>query len=290
MALILFSESEAKPPKLLLISLDGFRWDYLQQAHRIGYHTPNFDSLILNGSTVAPGGVKNSFPTKTFPNHNTLVTGMYPGDHGVVHNNYLDPTYGIFSFKVKGSIWWNNGTAEKDIKTSTIPMPIWIANQLAETNRSSRYARRSGAMMWPGGFERLYNESNFRVWPYDETMANKTKIDKVVQWFTDESEPINFAALYYLEPDSTGHKWGPSSPEVMKLIKDFDGLIGYLIQKLKEHDLFTHMNIIITSDHGMAEITHRVILGDHLDLTTFRRFGSSPVLLIWPNVGRISTI
>ncbi|ELT97397.1 hypothetical protein CAPTEDRAFT_53527, partial [Capitella teleta] len=280
------------PSKLILISFDGFRWDYLDMAHKYGFETPNFDALLANGSTVAPGGVMNSFPTKTLPNHYTIATGMYPGNHGVVHNQYLDPDDGVFFLEddnqtlANVSFWWNNGTFDKGpYLPEFVPMPIWIANQLNQKNQESRNARRSGVMMWPGGGAPLYGEVS-HVWRYfNNSVRNESRFDELVAWFVDEAAPINLGLLYINEPDLHGHKWGPTSPKLMKLVSELDALVGYLLRLLIKNNLYDDMNLIITSDHGMANITSRVILEEHLDLSTYESYGSSPVLLIWPHEG-----
>lgn len=226
-------ETPQSPVKVLLISFDGFRWDYLDLAKAAGYNTTNFDSLIEDGCTVAPGGVMNIFPTKTFPNHYAMVTGLHASRHGLVHNSFYDPEYGPFEFNdtfqdpLLKPQWWNNGTRGQS------PMPLWIANQMGQSDLKAPSARRSGVMMWPGGGVKLYEQESFKWRLLNNSVSNESRIDEIISWYLVEETPINLGLLYFNEPDHFGHEVGPTSPELMKLISDLDDLVGYLIKKLK---------------------------------------------------------
>merc|ERR1711979_108218 len=109
----------------------------------------------------------------------------------------------------------------------------------------------------------------------------------MVDWFTDPDDPINFCALYFSEPDGTGHKFGPNRPEMKAMIRKLDRLMGYLLQKLRNHNLYDTMNMIVTSDHGMAEMNiNRVIEADKfVDRSLYEEFGHSPVWHVIPKEG-----
>ncbi|XP_077977897.1 ectonucleotide pyrophosphatase/phosphodiesterase family member 5-like isoform X2 [Glandiceps talaboti] len=220
-------------PLTLLISFDGFRWDYLQKTE-----TPNFDQLIADGSFV-PDGILSSFITKTFPNHFTIATGMWEESHGVVANQMYDPKLKAY-FIIGGenstdSKWWDNGAE-----------PIWVTNQL--------HGGRSGVFIWPGGDSTIKDTLPYHYTNYSNTTPFKTRVDRIIDWFTSEKDPINLGLLYFNEPDHTGHYVGPESEEIKTVIEMCDNITGYLIQRLKDVGLYDQMNLIITSDHGMTEI------------------------------------
>ncbi|XP_077977297.1 ectonucleotide pyrophosphatase/phosphodiesterase family member 5-like [Glandiceps talaboti] len=220
-------------PLTLLISFDGFRWDYLQKTK-----TPNFDQLIADGSFV-PDGIQNSFVTKTFPNHFTIATGMWEESHGMVANHMYDPNLNEY-FVIGGenstdSKWWDNGAE-----------PIWVTNQI--------HGGRSGVYFWPGSETKIKGILPYHYMNYSNTTPFKTRVDGIIDWFTAEEDPINLGLLYFNEPDHTGHLKGPDSDEIKTVIEMCDNITGYLIQRLKDVGLYDQINLIITSDHGMTEI------------------------------------
>ena len=255
-----------------------------------GRRTPHFDLLIGNG-VKAKYGTKNVFVTKTFPNHYSLATGMYEENHGVVANQMYDPrwneTFDKSDPAVKNKLrWWNNGTILKPGDPGySGPEPIWITN---EKERHEAFQRRSGVMFWPGS--EVDDMQPFHYMPYDSSLKNETRIDNIIRWFTDDEHPINLGLLYFSEPDHLGHNVGPNDPQMIEMIVELDGLVGYLIQKLKENHLFDHMNIIITSDHGMAQIHNTPIdLSTYIDLTSIEvSAGNSPGINIIPKKGNVS--
>ena len=266
-------------PKLLLISFDGFRWDYLDKAKSFGRHTPNFDLLISNGVLAT---VKNTFITKTFPNHYTIATGLYEENHGVIANNMYDPVFKeVFtnqpeqSYEVK---WWNNGT------DAWLGEPIWFANERA--GLSSPLKRRSGVYFWPGSEAPIGGHHITHVKTYKSSVPLAERMDQVVNWFQDEEAPINFGVLYYEEPDSAGHRIGPKNESIYDVIVDIDDHLGNMIKKLQSVGLFDNINIIVTSDHGMVEIVGIKYLSDYVNTSWFEYYGSSPVLNLLPKPGR----
>ncbi|XP_070556761.1 ectonucleotide pyrophosphatase/phosphodiesterase family member 5-like isoform X2 [Ptychodera flava] len=250
-------------PLTLLISFDGFRWDYLQKVE-----TPNFDVLISDGSFV-PDGIVPTFITKTFPNHFTIATGLYEESHGIVANNMYDPVLNE-KFHIGGedstsSKWWDVGAE-----------PIWVTNQ--------KHGGRTGVYYWPGSETEIMGILPNRYKKYSDTTPFETRIDGVIDWFTDEEEPINLGLLYFNEPDHTGHTSGPESDEILDVIRMCDDTIGYLIQKLQEADLYEKINILITSDHGMTELSpDRLIqLDDYVNPDLYDLVDSSPTAAIYP--------
>ncbi|XP_064629009.1 ectonucleotide pyrophosphatase/phosphodiesterase family member 5-like isoform X1 [Lineus longissimus] len=264
-------------PKVLLISFDGFRWDYLD---RVGpAKAPNFFSLIKDG--VKAKSVVNTFTTKTFPNHFTIVTGLWEESHGIVDNDMYDPKFNRTFTKarvsdMKDSFWWDNGA-----------IPIWIANEQEDEKR------RSGTIYWAGS-QSTYTFKGHKLkqfvdfGDYNFDTPYKKIVDTMVEWFSQESRPINFGAMYFDMPDALAHRVGPSSPKIDEMITTLDkNVTGYLIEELKKHNLFDVLNIIITSDHGFVDTSKdRVIdVSKYVDSNLYTKYGKTSVWNILPKSG-----
>jgi len=268
-------------PKLLLISFDGFRWDYLMKARVLGKNTPTFDTLIYEGVSVRSPGITNAFITKTIPNHYTIVTGLYEEDHGVVANDFYDPYLGeafnIYDDAVATDIKWWNGTGITKV------VPIWVTNE-----QEGGEHRASGVFMWPGSDVKGQRPTYYKS--YNNSVAFNKRADEIVSWFVDKSKPINFGALYMPEPDHTGHIYGPDSKEIADKVEELDTNLGYLVQKLKDAQLFHGLNIIITSDHGMASVNKLINISDVLSHDLYTSHAGSPVKHIWPKRGKYKLV
>ncbi|XP_075702545.1 ectonucleotide pyrophosphatase/phosphodiesterase family member 7-like [Rhinoderma darwinii] len=223
------------PHKLLLISFDGFRWDYDQDVN-----TPNLD--ILSNDGVKAAYMTPPYLTITSPCHFTLLTGRYIENHGVIHNMYFN----VSSLKKEGylatqgiSSWWDNGT-----------LPIWITAQ--------RQGLKTGSLFFPGGNATYGGESvNIKkVESITHGYGNETEwaenVETVMKWFIEED--LDFVALYFGEPDVTGHKYGPDSQERKDMVSQVDRMVGHIRKRVQDYGLESRLNIIITADHGMAQV------------------------------------
>lgn len=269
-------EEEEEIPRLLLISFDGFRWDYLNVMKEHGILTPTFERLIAEGVSIRSPGLTNAFATKTIPDHYTLVTGLYEEDHGVVANDFYDPvfneTFNIHNPAVATDAKWWNGTRSKRVS------PVWITNEHANPVH-----RASGVYMWPGSDVTGQQPSFFKA--FNNSVPFQERADELVRWFMDAKRPINFGALYMPEPDATGHAHGPLSDEVFKKIVELDDNMNYLLKKLEETKLLHQLNVIFTSDHGMEDVNKVIYLSDHVNSSLFISHGGTPVKHIWPKAG-----
>ncbi|KAK3576513.1 hypothetical protein CHS0354_034187 [Potamilus streckersoni] len=257
-------------PKVLLVSFDGFRWDYLLNMTK---NTPNFNRIIKNG-VYARRGLKNCFVTKTYPNHYTIVTGQYEETHGIVGNDFYDPLY-------NETFMANNDSQVRDPKWFNMGgQPIWVTNQLADIER------RSGVVYWPGDAASVDGVLPSHYLPYTGYLKNKTRIDTVLDWFTVKN-PINLGLLYFEEPDSIGHIYGPYSEQVVGMVEALDkDVLGYLLHRLEEAELLDKINLIITSDHGMANISdiekNKIDLDQYVNPLSYRVLNGNPVISILP--------
>lgn len=251
-------------PTVILISFDGFRWDYLNVKDN---HTPNLYFLSQKG--VKAKALIPSFPTKTFPNHYTIVTGLFPDNHGIIANKMYDPQSGkAFSLgdrdSVQDSYWWGGE-------------PIWVTVE--------KQGQIAATLFWPGseaevaGIQPTYWEK------YDRNLAYEKRVQKVLDWLDLPAEKRpTFIALYFESPDSEGHKFGPESPEVKNAVRKVDSILEMLLDALKKRGIFENINLIILSDHGMTSVSSdkTIFLDDYIDLKDVDVIDWSPVLALRP--------
>jgi len=247
---------------VILVSLDGFRWDYCSKAE-----TPIFDSIAKFG--VKAESLQPSFPTKTFPNHYTLVTGLYPNNHGIVNNSFYSPTHdSIYSIS-------NRATVEDGSYYSGTP--IW---NLAESQ-----GVKAASYFWVGSEADIEKRKPSYWKRYEHYFPFEQRVDSVISWLRlPENKQPHLILLYFHEPDSKGHKYGPDSDEIIELIPRLDSLVARLFNGLKTLKIKEKVNVIITSDHGMSEVSKEktVNLLNYIDEKWIERvIGSNPVFNIW---------
>ncbi len=258
-------------PQLLLVSIDGFRWDFLERTE-----TPHLDRLAEVG--VRARRLIPSFPSKTFPNHYTLVTGLYPGHHGLVANNMWDPEFSaLYTLGRRDEVAngrWYGGE------------PIWVA--------AERRGLRTSPYFWPGSVAEIGGLRPTWVDPYDGDVPNRARIDLVLDRLAlDPARRASFATLYFSLIDDAAHRYDPDrAPEVAAAIRTADDLVGYLLEGLERRGLAGSdetsgapgIDLILVSDHGMAaNAPERAILLDRLvDIETANVIDWNPVAAFWP--------
>lgn len=220
-------QTATSPHSVLMVSIDGFRPDYLGKGN-----TPNLDRIASQG--VRAEWMNPSFPTLTFPNHYTLVTGLRPDHHGIVHNTMNDKELGPFSLGNREAVsnvkWW-------------LGEPIWAAAEKAGMATAS--------MFWPGS--EAIHPKRWNVW--DEKVTYETRVDTVVGWMKEPlSSRPRFATLYFDLVDHEAHSSGPFSDETIAEIKRVDSSIGDLFAKMRANGSLAYTDVIIVSDHGMAPV------------------------------------
>ena len=226
---------------LILVSIDGFRWDYLDRGV-----TPNLSALAAEG--VRAKRMIPSFPSVTFPNHYTLVTGLYPDHHGIVNNTFEDAhTPGVFRMSSKDEVWWDEAT------------PIWVSAQREGVATATEF--------WPGSEVAIHGVRPGRWEPFNVMKFGDQRVDTLLGWLSDPpATRPRFATLYFDLVDTAGHLHGPNSPEVDRAIAVTDASIGRLVAGLKARGL--RANLIIVADHGMASVApeRTVVLDDLADM------------------------
>ncbi|CAJ1077072.1 ectonucleotide pyrophosphatase/phosphodiesterase family member 1 isoform X2 [Xyrichtys novacula] len=217
---------------LILVSLDGFRAEYLKDHSS---HLPVINKLRRTGTTTPH--MRPVYPTKTFPNHYTIVTGLYPESHGIVDNKMYDVTLNTF-FTLKSDEKFNPKWYQGE--------PVWLT--------AMRHKMKTGTFFWPGSdvpingtYPNLYNM-------YDKTITFEKRVSVLLQWLDlPEGERPDFLTLYLEEPDAAGHKYGPGSSQVVEALETVDKMLGLLMDGLIQKNLQHCVNLIIISDHGMEE-------------------------------------
>jgi predicted AlkP superfamily pyrophosphatase or phosphodiesterase len=236
------------PPQertVILVSLDGFRWDYLQKFQPINL-------LRLAKEGVQAERLIPVFPSLTFPNHYTLVTGLYPEHHGIIGNNFYDPTfkahYNAFNAVSSESRWWGGE-------------PIWAT--------AIKQGRTAKCMFWPGSQAEIGGVRPTEWKPFSKNTTFTECVDTVLGWLDATNKRPSFVTLYFHEPDSAGHRDGLDSPKLAEAVGQVDAAVGRLVDGIQGLKLNDAVNLVIVSDHGMAELSpDRVItLGDVLDMS-----------------------
>jgi predicted AlkP superfamily pyrophosphatase or phosphodiesterase len=255
---------------LILISVDGFRADYFDRIH-----PPALSKLAADG--VRADGLIPQFPSKTFPNHYTIVTGLTLAHHGIISNNIRDAA-------IPGEFTLSNRDVQSDPRWWG-GEPIW--------NTAERQGRKTAAMFWPGS-EVLIGGRRGTYWmPYDDDMTHRDRVNKILDWLRlPEGDRPSFLTLYYSDVDNAGHRNGPDSAEVKDAVMLVDKSIGDLVAGVQQIGLGDRVNYVVVSDHGMAALsTDRVIqLDDYIDVATADIVDWSPVLALTPKDGNVEKI
>ena len=252
-------------PKLLLLSFDGFRWDYVNRVP-----TPNFLALKREGVKVEV--VENAYITKTFPDHYSLVTGLHVESHGIVANEMFDPalnrSFSMETDSIYDPRWWEQG------------VPLWVTLQ--------RAGGRSGAAMWPGSDVKIHGEYPTHYLDYNASKPFEERVTRLIEWFTaPDGQAVDFGVLYWEEPDESGHRLGPENSQMDSVIVGIDEKLGFLRNELKKAGLYERLNLIVTSDHGMTQLFPEKIieLDQYVHRELYTWVDKSPVVALLPEEG-----
>ena len=235
--------SQARPaPLVVLISIDGFRADYLARGV-----TPTLSMLARRGARAK--GLEPSFPSVTFPNHYSIVTGLYPDHHGIVNNSMTDPQIPnpTFALSIRAAVtnplWWQEGT------------PVWVT--------AARQGKISSTLFWPGTEVKI-QDIQPRDWlPYKDEMTSAERTKHLLGWLRHARPRADFATLYFSEVDTAGHLSGPDSREVNQAMGRVDAAIARLLKGLRALGIRKSTTLVIVSDHGMAPTNASRIIDLH---------------------------
>jgi alkaline phosphatase D len=243
--------AQQSKPYVVLVSLDGFRYDYGER-----YGAKNLLALAQRGAS-APNGMIPSYPSVTFPNHYTIVTGLYPEHHGIVANTFYDPArkerYSYTDPKTSGDGSWYGGT------------PLWALAELQ--------GMRSASFFWPGSEAEIQGKRPSYYLHYDDKFPDEKRVEQVLAWLQLplEQRP-HFISLYYSNVDHAGHAFGPDAPETGEAVRHVDDMMAKLSAGIAALGL--PVDLIVVADHGM-ETTQGgwIALDKWADLSQFETSG-----------------
>jgi predicted AlkP superfamily pyrophosphatase or phosphodiesterase len=232
--LLLLAPAWGAEPTLILVSLDGFRWDYLE---KYSAETPHLRALAADG--VRAEHLISCYPSSTFPNHYSIATGLRPAHHGIVDNRFFDPALNaVFNYKshecaIDGR-WWGGE-------------PIWIT--------AVKQGRRSACMFWPGSEAEIAGAKPTFNQAFDGRLTCAQRVDGLLAWLDlPAAQRPSFCTLYFDVVDHAGHDFGPDAPETAAAVRDVDVAIDRLLAGLGARGLRDAANLVIVSDHGMTAI------------------------------------
>lgn len=255
----------AERPPTILVSIDGFRADYLDRGL-----TPVLSGLAAGGVRAA---MRPSFPSKTFPNHYALVTGLRPDRNGIVENAFEDPRWPDVTFRmanreaVQDRRWWDEG------------VPIWVSAEQAGIP--------TAPVFWPGSEAAIQGVRPRHFTAFDMATPNAVRVDRLLALLDlPAAERPGFLTLYFDAVDTAGHDFGPESAELNAAVAGVDAQIGRLVEGLKARGLAA--NLVVVADHGMAPLSpeRRVYIDDALPQSAFRALSGGAFVTLYPVAGR----
>jgi predicted AlkP superfamily pyrophosphatase or phosphodiesterase len=252
LGLFLLTTAWGADPILILVSIDAFRWDYLEKYSAA---TPHLRALAADG--VRAERLISCYPSSTFPNHYSIATGLRPAHHGIVDNRFFDPVLGAaFDYRshecVIDSRWWGGE-------------PIWIT--------AVKQGRRSACMFWPGSEAEIAGVRPTFSKTFDGRLTCAQRVDGLLAWLDlPAAQRPDFCTLYFDVVDHAGHDFGPDAPETAEAVRDVDAAIDRLLTGLAARGLRDTANLVIVSDHGMTATVPDgfVYLDDFVDLEALR--------------------
>jgi predicted AlkP superfamily pyrophosphatase or phosphodiesterase len=253
------------PGSVVLVSIDGFRADYIERPQ-----AAHLRALARRG--VRAEWMTPVFPSKTYPNHYSMVTGLWPEHHGVVANTMWDSAIGYkFELGNDSAIadprWWE---AE----------PLWVT--------AERQGLRTAAFFWPGTETPIAGVRPTWWRRYDASVPNADRVRQLLEWLSlpADSAP-RLVTTYFGEVDRRGHDFGPDAPETDTAITRVDSAIAALVDGIKARGLAGRVNLVVVSDHGMTPVSdeRRIYLDDYLDLSRVEMIDWSPIAALAPRGG-----
>ncbi|KAK4052450.1 hypothetical protein OIV83_002252 [Microbotryomycetes sp. JL201] len=249
-------------PTVILVSLDGVRPDYLEQGV-----TPHLSEIGRQG--LRADFLQPVWPSLTFPNHYTILTGLYPSSHGIVANDFVDPSTGDEFIYTKpehswASKWWHGE-------------PQW--------STAVKNGKRSAVLMWPGPPMMQDGTRPTYFYPFHNNYAPSKKVLKIADWLDLplKTRP-NLINAYAPEVDQQGHATGPGSSEVTEMLREMDLFARDVFVMLQQRNLTDIVDVIFVSDHGMTSTANErlVFLDDILGKEGFEGIATNEG---WPSAG-----
>lgn len=240
------STEQEQKPYVILISADGFRYDYAEK-----YKAEHLQALANEG--VKAASMIPCFPSVTFPNHYSIVTGLYPSHEGLVDNSFYDRNlhkfYSMHGKTATDSVWYK-------------ATPLWVLAEQQQMLTASFY--------WVGSEVQIQGIRPTYYYNYNEKIGIDQRIQTVVNWLKlpPESRP-HLITFYFPQVDHEGHKHGPNSPEVASAVHFVDSAVYELTKAVSATGL--KVNFIFVSDHGMTtpDIVNTIKMPAAIDTSKF---------------------
>lgn len=257
---------------VVMVSFDGMRHDFIDRVE-----TPAFDRVA--GTGVRAAGLIPTYPSKTFPNHYSIATGLYPSSHGLVDNTFYDPAldalYRISDrAAVRNSRWY-------------FGEPIWVT---AESQ-----GVRTASYFWVGTEARVAGVQPSYFKYYDESVPYAARVDTVLNWLSLPGlRRPRLVMLYFDEPDGTAHRMGPDHPDIDAVVRELDRHLGRLLDGIEALAIADQVTVVLVSDHGMARVPRDSVihLEDHADLDGVRAThnGTQTLLYFGGDTARVEAV
>jgi ectonucleotide pyrophosphatase/phosphodiesterase family member 5 len=267
LSLIYISLLAAPKPYVILISFDAFRWDYLNRGL-----SPNLEKIRQQG--VSALSFRPSFPSKTFPNHISIITGMYPAHHGIIQNGF-------------GNLF-NNSVYKMSDSNSVRDAKWYLGEAFWET--AERQGIITASYFWPGSEVTLPYKHPTYFQKYEHLKPYEQRVDGVIEWLKLPAEKRpHFITAYFHETDSQGHEYGPNAPQTNEAIKRLDYITGYILKKLDEIKMRDSVNIIILSDHGMTDVSTEKVINTEkiINDASCKVYDDGPIQFIEPQKDKV---
>jgi predicted AlkP superfamily pyrophosphatase or phosphodiesterase len=252
-------------PVVILIGLDGYHPSYLSRP-------PSRHLRELARQGVQARWMTPVFPSLTFPNFYSIATGLYPEHHGIVSNTMLDSALGSFSLRDRSSVedprWWGGE-------------PIWVT--------AVKQKQRAATYFWPGSEAPIGGVRPTYYKLYDASVPDAERVGQVLQWLSlPSAQAPSLLTVYFNDVDDAGHRFGPNAPETDSAIARVDSAVGALMDGLEQRGLTGTVNLIVVSDHGMAEVAldHVIHLEQLIDTAAVKLVDQGPIVSLSPKSGR----
>lgn len=264
--------SSDAPPTLILVSIDGFRYDYLDRADA---DVPTLRAIASEG--VRAARMTPVFPSNTFPNHYALVTGLHPERHGIVDNSMRDYAMAGPDGTVPATFSLGNRRAIADGRWWK-GEPVWAT--------AERQGRQAATMFWPGSEAEIGGVRPSRWMVYDSDLPHRARVDTVLAWLDlPQPQRPELLTLYFSAVDSEGHRHGPDSDHVARAMEDVDAALARLVRGLEARGLSDAVDLVVVSDHGMAPVERSrvVVLDEVVDVDALDIAWGGALTGIWPD-------
>lgn len=261
-------------PYLVLVSLDGFRWDYPDR-----YELPALRRILDGGFRVER--LLPVFPSITFPNHYSIATGLYPDRHGLIANVFLARDLGLkYSMYDRATVEDGRFYAGE---------PIWATAEAQGMVAAAFFFVGTEAAV--SGLRPSYWKS------YSKGVPGDQRVDQVLAWLAEPAERRpHLLTVYFEHVDDQSHRFGVGSPQALEAMRKVDAWLGRLLDGIERLPHGDRVNVLVVSDHGQANIDPErmpLVLEEVVELDGIEVFNKGPLVFLYfdrPDPERIGQV